>query len=746
MVDTQSNFKAELNPQQFEAVDTLEGPLLILAGAGSGKTRVLTYRFANLVLQGVTAPENILAVTFTNKAAREMEDRVFKILNRFDVKVVTQLWISTFHSICVRILRDTIEQIGYSKSFTIYDPSDVTSQIKKTLHGLKIDEKIYPAKIFAKKISWAKTYGYTPEIIANEHPQFLDKRTLAVYASYEEDMKRANALDFDDLLLKTKEVFTSNPEVLQRYQQKFQYIMVDEYQDTNNVQYNIIKMLGQGHNNLCVVGDEDQSIYSWRGADIQNILSFEKDFKGAKTVKLEENYRSTKNIVTAASHLIQNNTQRKDKVLFTSNAAGDPIVVREELDEYAEAKFVVNSIDTILRENKSKPKDIAIFYRTNAQSRVLEDQLRAKAMPYKIVGGLRFYERMEIKDAISYLRLSTNLNDDAAFRRIINVPGRGIGKTTMDKVMVISNENKLSMFDAAKIACTTGVLNKSTSAKILNFLRLVEELARKKNKLSISEFYLEVLDKSGYELKLKQDDSLEAKARLENLEELLNAIKQFEKERGQEAILENFLEEMALVSDQDQIKGDEDCVHLMTLHISKGLEFPYVFIVGLEEGVFPSHQKIESDDETDLEEERRLAYVGMTRAEKQLCLLYAKKRTVWGNTQYNSPSRFIEEIPDEFKLHSTAIKQPTSQFQTQYQKPYQRNDYDEFDQTTTYYDEISHQTDNGFSKGMKVRHPSFGVGTVNEVQGHGEDARVSILFTGNFLKTFIAKFARLERV
>ncbi|MCB0347741.1 MAG: UvrD-helicase domain-containing protein [Bdellovibrionales bacterium] len=745
MVDNQPNFKSELNPQQFDAVDSLEGPLLILAGAGSGKTRVLTYRFANLVLQGVSAPENILAVTFTNKAAREMEDRVFKILHRFGVKILSQLWISTFHSICVRILRDTIENIGYSRSFTIYDPSDVTSQIKKTLHALHIDEKIYPAKTFAKKISWAKTYGYSPAVIANEHPHFLDKRTLSVYTAYEEDMKRANALDFDDLLIKTKEVFSSCPDILQRYQQKFQYIMVDEYQDTNNVQYYLIKMLAQGHHNLCVVGDEDQSIYSWRGADIQNILSFEKDFKGAKTVKLEENYRSTKNIVTAASHVIQNNTQRKDKVLFTSNDAGDPIVVREELDEYSEAKFVINSIDTIIRENKASPSDIAIFYRTNAQSRVLEDQLRAKALPYKIVGGLRFYERMEIKDALSYLRLSTNQNDDAAFRRVINVPGRGIGKTTMDKVMIVSNENKLSMFEAAKIACSNGTINKSTSAKILHFLRLIEDLKRKKDKLSISEFYLEVLDKSGYELKLKQDDSLEAKARLENLEELLNAIKQFEKERGLEATLENFLEEMALVSDQDQIKGDENCIHLMTLHISKGLEFPYVFIVGLEEGIFPSHQKIESDDETDLEEERRLAYVGMTRAEKQLCLLYAKKRTVWGNTQYNSPSRFIEEIPKEFKLFSTAIRQPTSQFQAQYQKSYQRNDYDEFDQTTTYYDEIS-DSRSEFMKGMKVRHPSFGLGVVYEVQGNGEDARVSILFTDNFLKTFVAKFARLERV
>jgi DNA helicase-2/ATP-dependent DNA helicase PcrA len=739
------NFKTELNPQQFEAVDTLEGPLLILAGAGSGKTRVLTYRFANLVLQGVTAPENILAVTFTNKAAREMEARVFKILDRFEVRVMTQLWISTFHSICVRILRDSIENIGYSRSFTIYDPSDVTSQIKKTLQALQIDEKIYPAKVFAKKISWAKTFGLSPSQIENEHKHFLDKRTLSVYKSYEEDMKRANALDFDDLLLKTREVFASHPSILERYQQKFQYIMVDEYQDTNSVQYQIIKLLAQGHHNLCVVGDEDQSIYSWRGADIQNILSFEKDFKGAKIVKLEENYRSTKNIVTAASHVIQNNTQRKDKVLFTNNDAGDPIVVREELDEYGEAKFVTNSIDTILRDKEYRPKDIAIFYRTNAQSRVLEDQLRAKALPYKIIGGLRFYERMEIKDALSYMRLCTNKNDDAAFRRIINVPGRGIGKTTLDKIQIVAIEQKISMSEAAYVASTNGSLNKPTGQKILRFLELIEELRARKDKLSISEFYLDILDKSDYELKLKQDDSPEAQARLQNLEELLNAIKQFEKERGLEATLENFLEEMALVSDQDQIKGDEDSVHLMTLHVSKGLEFPYVFIVGLEEGIFPSIQKVESEDETDLEEERRLAYVGMTRAEKQLCLLHAKKRTVWGNTQYNQPSRFIEEIPAEFKVMSSAIRQPTSQLAAQYQKSFNRQDYDEFDQTTTYYDEIT-APKSEFSKGMKVRHPSFGVGLVHEVQGNGEDARVSILFQGNFLKTFIAKFARLERV
>lgn len=745
MLNTQDYLRNQLNSQQWQAVSCLEGPLLILAGAGSGKTRVLTYRFANLVLEGLTAPENILAVTFTNKAAKEMEARLYKILSEFDIKVFNPLWIHTFHAVCVKILREHIECLGYQKNFTIYDPSDQRSQMKKTLQSLKIDEKVYPVKSFINKISWAKTLGLTPKNIESEHKHFMDKKSLSVYQRYEEEMFRSNALDFDDLLLKTKILFEKHPNVLEIYQNKFQYIMVDEYQDTNALQYKIVKMLSKSHGNLCVVGDEDQSIYSWRGADIENILTFEKDFNGAKFIKLEENYRSSNNIVRAATKLIQNNSQRKDKVLFTNNPDGDPIVVREEIDEYSEARFVTNSIENIVRHGEAKYKDIAIFYRTNAQSRAIEDQLRAKGISYKIIGGLKFYERMEIKDMLCYLRLCVNPHDDAAFRRVINVPTRGIGKTTLDKINQLSIDRAVSLASASLMAMDEALFNKGTANKISNFLELLERFRDIAPNMLPSDLYLEVLEQTGYEARLKKEDTAENLARLDNLQELLNAIRQFEKERGEEgALLDAFLEEMALVSEADNIEEDNNCVHLMTLHISKGLEFPYVFIVGMEDGIFPSFQNIESEDESDLEEERRLAYVGMTRAEKQLCIIYAKKRRVWGNMQYYSPSRFIDEIPSEFKVFSSAAPQTTSRFQQKIN--HSKQDFDEgMDYIPDYENDYVDQ-ESPYYSGMRVRHPSFGVGTIHEILGSGDDARISIVFSGNFLKTFVAKYARLEKV
>ncbi len=731
-------FLNDLNPQQLDAVHTLDGPLLILAGAGSGKTRVLTYRFANLILQGMTAPENILAVTFTNKAAKEMQYRVSKILDSMNVIMEDSLWISTFHSMCARILRKDIDRIGYKKSFSIYDPADQLSQVKKVLKALNINEKIYPAKSFRSRISSAKMMGLLPEDIPQQKFHVMDKRSLEVYSSYEREMKAANALDFDDLLLKTIFLFEHASDILQNYQNLFQYIMIDEYQDTNPTQYRLIQLLAKTHQNLCVVGDEDQSIYSWRGADIQNILSFEKDFLGAKTIKLEQNYRSTRTIVEAASHVIAKNTQRKNKVLFTENDEGDAIVVREELDEYGEAKFVAQSIQGILQTTEAKASDIAVFYRTNAQSRVLEEQMRSFNIPYKIVGGLKFYDRMEIKDMLCYLRLIVNPTDDAAFRRILNVPARGIGKSTLEKIETCAIEKQISLLSAAEIAIQEKRVHTGAQKKIRNFLELITELTDSASHLRPTECYHMVLDKTQYVEKLKLEDTPEAQARIENLEEFDNALVKFEEERGDEANLVQFLEEMSLISDADQIPIDEDCVSMMTLHISKGLEYPYVFIVGVEEGIFPGSQAIESADLTDMEEERRLAYVGFTRAEKQLVLVHVQRRRIWGTTHFHEASRFIHEIPDDYILKSSAVyARPKSSLQKAY-KSYQEQEFEDFSQ----------EPESGMSlrEGYRVRHPAFGVGTVHEINGSGEDARISILFQDDRLKTFVAKYARLERI
>tara|TARA_B100001248_G_C27399434_1_gene468763 strand:- start:4040 stop:6280 length:2241 start_codon:yes stop_codon:yes gene_type:complete len=746
LLDTEETIRSALNPSQYEAASNLEGPLLILAGAGSGKTRAITYRFANLILQGLSAPENILAVTFTNKAAREMQERVVQILTKFDIKIFQPLWIQTFHSICVRILREQIHHLGYQKNFTIYDPSDQLSLMKKVLRALNIDPKVHPPKSFLSKISWAKTLGLTVEEVADKFKHLMDKRSLSVFFKYEEEMQRSNALDFDDLLLKTKILFQKYPEVLKIYQERFQYIMVDEYQDTNAVQYSLIKMLAAKHQNLCVVGDEDQSIYSWRGADIQNILSFEEDFRGAKFIKLEQNYRSTKNIVNAATHLIQKNTQRKNKKLFTDNEDGEPIVVREELDEYAEARFVAKSLENIHVSGEGEYKDMAIFYRTNAQSRVMEDQLRSKGIPYKIVGGLKFYERLEIKDVLCYFRVIVNPHDDAAIRRIINVPTRGIGKTTIDKINLLSIDRSISFWTALNMALDEGLLNKGTRKKLHSFTQLLETLRDIAPNSKISDLYLEILEQSGYEDRLKHDDSPEAAARLDNLQELLNALRQFEKERGDEASLETFLEEMALVSEADNVDENTNCVHLMTLHISKGLEFPYVFIIGMEDGMFPSLQRIDSEDEDELEEERRLAYVGMTRAKKQLCLLYAKKRKVWGQTQYYQPSKFIEEIPNQYKFFSSSLRSSPSSYQQRVQQA--KINYDEnVDYIPDYEEDYSYgDMSAGYQKGMRVRHPSFGVGVIDEVIGQGDNSRISIVFQAGQVRTFVAKYARLEQI
>lgn len=752
-------FSAQLNPAQNHAVQILQGPLLILAGAGSGKTRVLTYRVANLIAQGEATPQQILAVTFTNKAAREMESRIVGLLTELGIPVYEPMWINTFHSICARILREQIHLLGYQPFFAIYDDSDQLGQIRKVMGILNINDKIHPPKSFQGKINHAKMLGLLPDAIDGNNSVVFDKLSADVYREYEAQMRRANALDFGDLLLKTLELFQMYPEILEKYQNQFKFILVDEYQDTNRVQYLLVKMLAQKHRNLCVVGDEDQSIYSWRGADIKNILSFESDFPEAQVVKLEENYRSSANIVTAASHLIKCNTQRKNKTLFTNNAQGEKIIVREDSNEYDEARFVSQRVKHLHLSENVNYKDIAVFYRTNAQSRVLEDQLRSLAIPYKIYGGLKFYERMEIKDILSYLRLCLNANDDVAAKRIINVPARGIGKTTVETIEEASNSHKLTFLDGVLYAADQRLVHSGATRKLREFHRLIEDLREQAKNLSLSDLYIYILDKTAYAQRLKEENTPESLARLENLEELDSAIRQFEKERGDEGTLQNFLEEMALVSEADAYDEAEDFVTLMTLHVSKGLEFPVVFIVGCEEGLFPSARSYDNEDPDAIEEERRLAYVGMTRARQKLFLTYARERRIWGQEQQNPPSRFLREIPEELVHLESSMQRPRLWTQAvssgtasasmppiaakspQWRRPV-ASDFDELPNYEDFGDDMSER--DGFAKGMKVRHPTFGEGSIYEVEGSGDSQKVSVLFNNRTTKKFIVKYARLE--
>lgn len=741
-----------LNPEQTRAVKTLEGPLLILAGAGSGKTRVLTHRVAHLIGIGLALPEEILAVTFTNKAAREMESRISGLLADLNVPVVRQLWISTFHSICARLLRDHIQLLDYKKSFVIYDDGDQLTVIKKIMNALNINDKMFPPRNFASRIDHAKMMALGPDDIKNGNKINMDPKSLEVYRYYEEEMKRANALDFGDLLYKTYELFRMYPDVLAFYQEKFKFILVDEYQDTNHLQYLLVQMLAKKHRNLCVVGDEDQSIYSWRGADISNILSFEKDFPEAVVVKLEENYRSSGHIVKAATSVVRNNQERKDKTLFTSNPDGELITVREEKTEYDEARFISRNIEKMMSAGEGSYSDYAVFYRTNAQSRVLEEQLRMHGIPYRIVGGVKFYDRMEIKDVLGYMKLAINPSDDVAFKRVINTPTRGIGKTTVERLEEMAAVTRTSLMATAEQAINNREFNAGTTSKLRRFLDLMTQLSSHAENLKLTEFYAVLLDLTEYVTKLKVEETPEAQSRLENLEEFDNALHQFYKERGEEATLLGFLEEMALVSDADALKDQQNAVTLMTLHISKGLEFPYVFMAGMEDGLFPSSRALEEMTGSQGEEERRLAYVGITRAREKLFMTYARTRRVWGAEQMNPPSRFLDEIPKEHVKFESAIETPrfVSRLMNSpsapgyFEKP--KKSWNEFSQDFPDYDDNSGGDETEYSNGMRVRHPTFGVGSIFKVEGTGDQLKVSVVFGDKTVKKFVAKYARLEKV
>ncbi|WP_409304036.1 DNA helicase PcrA [Peribacillus sp. SCS-155] len=733
-----------LNEQQQKAVKATDGPLLIMAGAGSGKTRVLTHRIAYLMVEKQVAPWNILAITFTNKAAREMKDRVRGLLGG----AADEIWISTFHSMCVRILRRDIDRIGINRNFSILDTADQQSVIKQILKDKNMDTKKFDFRAILGTISSAKNELMSAEEFAKTAGGFYEQNVAEVYTEYQKRLRKNQALDFDDLIMTTIQLFQRVPEVLEYYQRKFQYIHVDEYQDTNRAQYMLVKQMASRFRNLCVVGDSDQSIYRWRGADIANILSFEKDYPNANVIFLEQNYRSTKRILQAANGVIENNSNRKPKKLWTENAEGNKIYYLRADSEQGEAQFVAGRIIQIVRDGSRKYSDIAILYRTNAQSRVMEEVLLKSNIQYSIVGGTKFYDRKEIKDILAYLRLIANPDDDISLRRIVNVPKRGVGASSLDKIADYALMNDLSMFQALQEIEQIPVSAKVSKA-LKEFRSLIENYTNMQEYLSVTELVEEVLEKSGYREMLEAEKSLESQSRIENIDEFLSVTKNFE-EKNDDKSLVAFLTDLALVADIDSLDEKEeaqDTVTLMTLHSAKGLEFPVVFLLGLEEGVFPHTRSLM--DEEEMEEERRLAYVGITRAENELYMTNAQMRTLFGRTNMNPVSRFISEIPEDLledlmpKKKQPSFMSSGSAASSGYaSSPARQRALGRAVSTpsTTGGDEI------GWRVGDKASHKKWGIGTVVSVKGEGEGKELDIAFpspTG--IKRLLAKFAPIEK-
>lgn len=723
-----------LNPEQKEAVKATEGPLLIMAGAGSGKTRVLTQRIAYLMVEKGVNPYNILAITFTNKAAKEMRQRIAGVLGGAS----EDIWISTFHSMCVRILRKDIDRIGYNRNFTILDTTDQQSVVKQILKERNIDPKKHDPRAILGSISSAKNELVTPEEFAKTAGDYFSQIISDVYTEYQRRLRKNHALDFDDLIMQTIHLFQRVPEVLEYYQRKFQYIHVDEYQDTNRSQYMLVKQLASRFRNLCVVGDSDQSIYRWRGADIANILSFEKDYPNAKVVMLEQNYRSTKKILSAANKVIENNPGRKDKNLWTENEDGNNIHYYRADSEQGEAQFVIGKIQEIRRETSKKLADIAILYRTNAQSRVMEEMLLKSNIEYSIVGGIKFYDRKEIKDTLAYLRLIANPDDDISLQRVINVPKRGIGSSSIDKIANFAAMHDMSMYDAIESVELIGLSPKITKsvAEFHNFIRKYSEM---QEYLSVTELVEEVIEKSGYLDALKAEKSIEAQSRIENIEEFMSVTKNFEDTNVDKSLIA-FLTDLALVADIDKLDDDgnqADAVVLMTLHSAKGLEFPVVFLIGMEEGVFPHSRSLM--EEAEMEEERRLAYVGITRAEQQLFLTNAQMRTLFGRTNMNPPSRFIKEIPEDL-LEGTPERKSESRFSARPAAPAARKAVIRPAARTTGGEDI------GWNVGDKAVHGKWGTGTVVSVKGDGDSKELDIAFPSPVgIKRLLAKFAPIQK-
>ncbi len=736
-----------LNEEQKKGVFTTEGPVLLLAGAGSGKTRVLTHRAVYLIEELGVNPYHILAITFTNKAAGEMRERIDDMVGYGSENI----WVSTFHSTCVRILRRFIDHIGFGTNFTIYDTEDQKTIMKDICKRLEIDTKMYKEKSLLAAISSAKDELISPEAYAlRAQGDFRKMKEAAVYREYQQVLRKNNALDFDDLIVKTVELFQSDMEVLDYYQERFRYIMVDEYQDTNTAQFQLIKLLAGKYKNLCVVGDDDQSIYKFRGANIYNILNFEKEFPNAVTIKLEQNYRSTQNILNAANGVIANNVGRKAKRLWTENEEGEKIAFHQFETGFDEADYVAKDIRSKVREGLYHYGDCAVLYRTNAQSRLFEERFITASIPYKIVGGVNFYSRREIKDLLAYLKTIDNAMDDLAVRRIINVPKRGIGATTLSRVQDYADANGLTFYNALKMAEEIGTIGRA-SAKIRPFLMLIQSMRSKLPYISVSELLQEIIEETGYVRELEAENTEEAQQRMENIDELISKAVTYE-ESEEEPTLSGFLEEVALVADIDSVDETQDYVVLMTLHSAKGLEFPQVYLAGMEDGLFPGFGAICAENPTaEIEEERRLAYVGITRAKERLSISCARMRMIRGETQYNKVSRFVKEIPRELlagtiqKEKMPDIPKPSMMAKNAFSaKPMalRRTGVPE----ARNFGNSAMKKSLDYAVGDTVSHMKFGTGVVKQIIDGGRDYEVTVDFSGVGVKKMFASFAKLKKL
>lgn len=757
------NLLEGLNDKQYEAVINTDGPCLVIAGAGSGKTKVLTHKIAYLMQEKDIKPWNILAITFTNKAANEMKERVEALVGD-DAK---DMWIGTFHSICVKILRRFIGRIGFDHSFVIFDTSDQRTLIKECLKDLKIDDKMFTDRIVQFEISNAKNDMKEPEEYeAMVKGDYRREKIASVYNLYQRRLKENNAIDFDDIINYTIKIFKENDDVLDYYTNKFNYILVDEYQDTNKSQFTLIRLLAKAHGNITVVGDNDQGIYSFRGADISNILNFEKDFKGTKIIKLEQNYRCTQNILNAANSVIKNNEVKYKKKLWTENEEGALPTFHVSDDEYDEGRYIVEEINHLRREEYYKYSDFAILYRMNSQSRAIEEILRREDIPYKIVGGLKFYERKEIKDIIAYLRLINNTSDNLALKRIINEPKRGIGKTSLDKIQAISEQTGIPMYQIIKEADQYGLSRVYSNAQ--GFIEVIEDLISKKDEYTITELIKHTLKETGYTKALEDENSIEAENRIENLEEFLTVAVQFEEEEADND-LSTFLEGITLSSDIDGMDEEEESVTLMTLHSAKGLEFPVVFLVGMEEGIFPGYKSIGEPKE--LEEERRLCYVGITRAKNNLYLTCSRQRTMFGSTSCNPVSRFVKEIPENMLEGANEIdSEPENKFKdSNYEWSYGKSGNNgkvlsykvdipsskpepsfAFKSAESFLAKLNSKAQGNdtdlskYKEGQRIYHKRFGEGNISKIEPEGDDLKLDIQFDKVGHKRLMAKFANLE--
>lgn len=754
----------KLNDKQKEAAEYIDGPLLILAGAGSGKTRVLTYKIAYLLEQNLVKPWEILAITFTNKAAKEMKERVEGLIGSNG----NDIWLGTFHSICVRILKREIELIGYGRDFNIFDELDKEKVIKEVCKKLEIDDKQYPVSLIKYEISNAKDKMIDYEKYKKQAlGDFRKEKIAQIYEMYQLSLKKNNAIDFDDILMLTVEILSKNPDRLEYYQNKFKYILVDEYQDTNKVQFLLISLLAASHGKICVVGDESQSIYGFRGADISNILNFEKEYPNAKIVKLEENYRSTQNILNAANGVIKNNKSKIDKKLWTQNEIGDKICYKTLGNEYEEVEYIVSKIDEICKKESRKYSDFAVLFRTNAQARVLEEVFMRNGTPYRLIGGIKFYSRKEIKDLTSYLKLIQNIDDNISLKRIINEPKRGIGDTAVDKLDAIATSQNTSIFRV--IQDPNNLTGIRSASNIILFRDMINKIIAMKEELKVSDLMRMILKESGYEEMLNQDQTKESENRFENLMEFIGVAMEFEKENADNT-LADFLDSIALVSDVDKLDDSEEAVTLMTMHSAKGLEFEVVFLVGMEEGLFPSKRSIEEDDA--VEEERRLCYVGITRAKKKLYITNTKKRTLYGTTTFSMPSRFIDELPsevldedaienvkvserksktfldDEYSSVDSMLSSKSSFFSSGISNKKSKFglSVDSFLKNINGVSNVVKPTNNSkdYKVGMMVKHKKFGVGVIKNIESEDDDFKLEIEFEKAGFKRLMANYTPLE--